>query len=113
MWTKGLSLLLPRCRSWAEHVPQSEMSHQDVSEPGILNKQRFFSGTVRANDGLDKQNISSEFVPNDFQAKKGGTCRKNRLKVGEDPCLTLALWERCSCEVMPVAVLGHEIQTYL
>lgn len=56
----------------------------------MLNKQ-ILSRTVRANDVLDKHNICSEFVPNNFQVKKEGTCRrKNGLKGGEDPCLTLA-----------------------
>lgn len=113
MWTKGPCLLLPGCRSWVEHKCQRGTSQPDVSEPGIPNKQ-FLPGTVRANDALGKQKISSEFVPNDFQAEKGGMHRrKDRLKVGKDPCLTLAWWERCSREVKRVVVLAHKIQLYL
>lgn len=78
-----------------------------------MNKQ-FLSGTVRANDALDKRNIFSEFVTNNFQAKKGGTHRKkNRLKVGEGTRLTLVLWKGRSCEFTHVVVLGHKIQIYL
>ncbi|PKU40589.1 hypothetical protein llap_9108 [Limosa lapponica baueri] len=43
-------------------------------------------GTVGANDALDKQKISSEFVPNNFRAKKEGTSRKkNRLEGRQRP----------------------------
>lgn len=49
-------------------MPQSRTSPQGVLEPGFLNKQ-LLSGTARARV-LDKQNISSKFVSDNFQSKK-------------------------------------------
>lgn len=107
--TKGLSLLLPR--SQVEYTCRSGASRQDVSEQGILNKQSFSleqSGQMML--WINRTSPQSLCLMT-FRPKRRASRGRGQTEVGRGPCLTLAMRERCSCEVVCMAARGRDTNT--